>query len=83
MLSILTLCCAVLIANELRSTSVHQTFLALFEPCFHMKQVPHSKHAADYQHPAIDLYICKPRKQQNSQEHFAHEEAYEPTLPSS
>lgn len=57
------LCCAVVFCNELRSDSVHSRFQELFGQHFTIKRTPHKKMDATHQHPLIDIFLCKLRKQ--------------------
>ena len=55
--------CTVVVVNELRSDSVHARFLELFGPHFVMRKVPRAKMDAVHQHPAIDIFLLKLRRQ--------------------
>jgi len=54
---------AVVVVNELRSESVHARFLELFGPHFAVRKVPRAKMDAVHQHPAIDIFLLKLRRQ--------------------
>lgn len=54
---------AVLVANELRSDSVHSRFMEVFSKEFTLKKILHSKMDAKHQHHLIDIYVMKRRKQ--------------------
>ncbi len=49
---------AVLVVNELRSTSVHASFMAAFTPTHNVKIIPHSKMDDTFQHPNIQVNEC-------------------------
>ncbi len=51
------------VVNELRSESVHARFLELFGPHFAVRKVPRAKMDAVHQHPAIDIFLLKLRRQ--------------------
>ncbi|KAK9803541.1 hypothetical protein WJX73_006406 [Symbiochloris irregularis] len=53
----------VVFCNELRSDSVHSRFQELFGQHFVIKRTPHKKMDATHQHPLIDIFVCKLRKQ--------------------
>eukprot|EP01023_Acetabularia_acetabulum_P066506 TRINITY_DN8991_c0_g2_i1.p1 TRINITY_DN8991_c0_g2~~TRINITY_DN8991_c0_g2_i1.p1 ORF type:complete len:397 (+),score=44.51 TRINITY_DN8991_c0_g2_i1:91-1281(+) len=53
----------VLVVNEDRSDSVKQKFEDLFGGYFTMKKIPHSKMDPVYQHPKIDIFLLKKRKE--------------------
>ena len=51
-----------IVANELRSESVHSRFLEIFEQHFTIKKVPHAKMDTTHQHSLIDILLMKRRK---------------------
>lgn len=53
----------VLVVNERRSESVQSAFMQLFSETHSIKMVPHSKMDPVHQHPAIEIYVMKKRKQ--------------------
>eukprot|EP01025_Chloroclados_australasicus_P021962 TRINITY_DN22863_c0_g1_i1.p3 TRINITY_DN22863_c0_g1~~TRINITY_DN22863_c0_g1_i1.p3 ORF type:complete len:203 (-),score=39.41 TRINITY_DN22863_c0_g1_i1:98-643(-) len=52
----------VVVVNEDRSDAVRERFEELFERHFTIKKVPHSKMDVVYQHPNIDIFVLKRRK---------------------
>ena len=57
-----------MVVNELRSESVHARFLQLFEPHFAVRKVPRGKMDPVHQHPAIDIFLMKLRRQRPSKQ---------------
>jgi hypothetical protein len=62
------MCREVVVVNELRSETVHARFLELFEPHFAVRKVPRGKMDAVHQHPAIDIFLMKLRRQRPSKQ---------------
>ena len=60
-------CCrAVLIVNELRSDSVQSVFMQIFGEHYSIKRIAASKLHPLYQHPAIQVFQLKLRRQGSS-----------------
>ena len=55
-----------MVVNELRSESVHARFLEVFGPHFAVRKVLRAKMDAVHQHPAIDIFLMKPRRQRST-----------------
>ncbi|KAH7296633.1 hypothetical protein KP509_26G031500 [Ceratopteris richardii] len=51
----------IILANEYRSSTVHEKMLQLWKENFHMKIIPRSKMDPVYQHECIQLFVLRPK----------------------